>query len=74
MNGSTKLMPAPRNKPHIVGGEYSIKGELDDDGGDGEASLLPAYSSLSANGSLIPVYSSLSDGMFTEESERSLWI
>lgn len=47
-----------------------MRGELDDEGGDGEVSWLAAYSSLSGEGSL---YSSLSsEGMVMEESERSL--
>ncbi len=39
-NGNSKLIAAPRNRPHIVGGEYKIKGELEDDGGEGESSLF----------------------------------
>ena len=40
-NGSRRLIAAPRNNPHIVGGEYKIMGELEDDGGEGESSLFP---------------------------------
>lgn len=40
MKGRRTLIAAPRNKPHIVGGEYSIIGELDEEGGDGDSSLF----------------------------------
>jgi hypothetical protein len=40
MKGSTRLMAAPRSNPQIVGGEYSINGELDDDGGEEDESSL----------------------------------
>lgn len=33
-------MAAPLKRPQKVGGEYSISGELDEDGGEGESSLL----------------------------------
>lgn len=36
MNGNIRFMAAPLSRPHIVGGEYSIKGELDEDGGEGD--------------------------------------
>ena len=41
-NGNNKLIAAPRSKPQKVGGEYRIKGEDEDDGGEGdsESSLL----------------------------------
>jgi hypothetical protein len=41
-NGRNKLIAAPLTKPHIVGGEYNISGELDggDDVGGSESSLL----------------------------------
>jgi len=42
MKGKIRLIAAPRRRPHMVGGEYSIKGELEVDGGDGEVSLLAA--------------------------------
>jgi hypothetical protein len=48
MKGNNKLIAAPLNNPHIVGGVYSIiRGELDEDGGDGEMSSLPEYCSES---------------------------
>lgn len=40
MNGNNKLIAAPRNSPQMVGGEYNISGELDDDGGDEEDNSL----------------------------------
>jgi hypothetical protein len=39
-NGSRRLIAAPLNSPQIVGGLYSINGELDEEGGEGESSLL----------------------------------
>lgn len=39
-NGKSKLMAAPLSKPHRVGGEYRISGELEEDGGDDESSLF----------------------------------
>jgi len=39
-NGRSRLIAAPLSSPHIVGGEYRISGELEDDGGDGESSLF----------------------------------
>ena len=36
MNGSIRLIPAPRSKPQNVGGEYSINGDEEEDGGDGD--------------------------------------
>jgi hypothetical protein len=48
MNGSSKLIAAPRRSPQSVGGVYSIiGGELEEDGGDGEISSLPEYGSES---------------------------
>lgn len=38
--GNMRLIAAPLSKPQIVGGEYSIRGELEDDGGEGEDSLF----------------------------------
>lgn len=38
-NGSSRLIAAPRSRPHIVGGVYSIIGEVEDEGGDGDRSL-----------------------------------
>ena len=38
--GSSKLIAAPRSRPQKVGGEYSIIGDLEDEGGEGERSLL----------------------------------
>ena len=38
-NGSSKLIAAPRSRPHIVGGVYNIIGEVEDEGGDGDRSL-----------------------------------
>lgn len=38
--GSSKLIAAPLSRPQNVGGVYSISGELEDDGGEGESSLL----------------------------------
>jgi len=38
--GSSRFIAAPRSRPHIVGGEYSIMGDLDDEGGEGESSLF----------------------------------
>lgn len=40
MNGSSKLIAAPLTSPHSVGGEYTTKGEAEEDGGDGERSLF----------------------------------
>lgn len=39
-NGRSRLIAAPLSNPHIVGGEYSISGELEEEGGDGESSLF----------------------------------
>ena len=39
MKGRSTLIAAPLNKPHIVGGEYSTMGELEEDGGEGESSF-----------------------------------
>lgn len=36
MNGNIRFMAAPLSKPHTVGGEYNIRGELEDDGGEGD--------------------------------------
>lgn len=48
MNGNSRLIAAPRSKPHNVGGEYSIIGEFEDEGGgEGESSSLPEYCSES---------------------------
>jgi hypothetical protein len=48
MNGSNRLIAAPRSNPHRVGGEYRISGgELEEEGGDGERSSLPEYCSES---------------------------
>lgn len=55
--GKNRLIAAPRNKPQIVGGEYKIIGELDDDGGDGESSSGAEYCSLS-------------EGIVMEDSKR----
>lgn len=33
-------MAAPRSRPQNVGGLYNISGELEDEGGDDESSLL----------------------------------
>ena len=41
MNGNIRLMPAPLMRPQIVGGEYRIKGELEEDGGEGEGDSSP---------------------------------
>ena len=38
--GSKRLMAAPRNKLQNVGGLYRIRGELDEDTGEGDSSLL----------------------------------
>lgn len=38
--GSSRLIAAPLKRPQSVGGEYSIKGELDEEGGEGDDSLL----------------------------------
>ena len=40
MKGSSKLIAAPRSRPQKVGGEYSIIGDLEDEGGEGERSLF----------------------------------
>lgn len=57
MNGRNRLIAAPRNKPHRVGGEYKIIGGELEDGGEGESSSLPEYCSES-------------EGMVTEDSVR----
>ena len=41
-NGKKRLIAAPLNRPQNVGGEYSISGELEDEGGDGDSSWLPS--------------------------------
>ncbi len=38
--GKSRLIAAPLIKLHIVGGEYKISGELEEDGGEGESSLF----------------------------------
>ena len=40
MKGSSRLIAAPRSRPQKVGGEYSIIGDLEDEGGEGERSLF----------------------------------
>jgi len=40
MNGSSRLIAAPRIRPQRVGGEYRMRGELEDEGGDDESSWL----------------------------------
>ena len=48
MNGRSRLIAAPRSKPHNVGGEYNIIGEFEEEGGgEGESSSLPEYCSES---------------------------
>lgn len=48
MNGKSRLIAAPLNKPHNVGGEYKIIGEFEEDGGgEGDSSSLPEYCSES---------------------------
>lgn len=47
INGSSKFIAAPLSRPHNVGGEYKIIGELEDNGGDGDRSSLPEYCSES---------------------------
>ena len=37
--GRSILIAAPLSKPHSVGGEYKIIGELEEDGGEGESSF-----------------------------------
>ena len=37
INGSMRFIAAPRSNPHNVGGEYSISGEDEDEGGDGDS-------------------------------------
>jgi hypothetical protein len=60
MNGRSKLIAAPRNKPHNVGGEYSIIGEFEEEGGgEGESSSLPEYCSES-------------DGIVIDDSVRGM--
>lgn len=60
MKGNSRLIAAPRTKPHRVGGVYSIiGGELEEDGGDGEISSLPEYCSES-------------EGMVIEDSVKAL--
>ena len=39
-NGNSRLIAAPRSRPHIVGGEYNIIGDLEEEGGEGERSLF----------------------------------
>ena len=59
MNGKTRLMAAPRSRPHRLGGEYKITGDgLEEDGGDIESSSLPEYCSES-------------EGMVTEDSVKA---
>lgn len=38
--GKRRLIAAPLINPHMVGGEYRISGELEEEGGDGESSLF----------------------------------
>jgi hypothetical protein len=58
INGNNKLIAAPLNNPHIVGGVYSIiRGELEEEGGEGEMSSLPEYCSES-------------EGMVIEDSDK----
>ena len=60
MNGKTRLIAAPRSRPHRLGGEYKITGDgLEEDGGDIESSSLPEYCSES-------------EGMVTDDSVRAL--
>jgi hypothetical protein len=60
MNGRSRLIAAPRTKPHNVGGEYRIiGGELEEEGGEGERSSLPEYCSES-------------DGMVIDDSVKGL--
>ena len=40
INGSSRLIAAPRSRPQKVGGEYNIIGDLEDEGGEGERSLF----------------------------------
>ena len=40
--GNSRFIPAPLSKPHMVGGEYRIIGELEDEGGESDNSLLPS--------------------------------
>lgn len=40
MKGKSRLIAAPRSRPQNVGGEYSIIGDLEDEGGEGERSLF----------------------------------
>jgi hypothetical protein len=40
--GSNKLIAAPRSNPHTVGGEYRIRGELDEGGDEDDISLFPS--------------------------------
>jgi hypothetical protein len=47
MNGRSRLIAAPRTKPQIVGGEYNMSGEFEDEddvegGEDEESSWLPS--------------------------------
>jgi hypothetical protein len=68
MNGRSRLIAAPRNRPHNVGGEYSIIGEFEEDGGgEGESSSLPEYCSES-DGIVIDdsVSGMRSEAIFTE--------
>lgn len=60
MNGKTRLIAAPRNSPHRLGGEYRITGDgLEEEGGDIEISSLPEYCSES-------------DGIVTDDSVKVL--
>jgi hypothetical protein len=60
MNGRSRLIAAPRNKPHSVGGEYNIMGEFEEEGGgEGESSSLPEYCSES-------------EGIVRDDSERGM--
>ena len=60
MNGKTRLIAAPRIKPHRLGGVYNTTGDgLEEDGGDIDISSLPEYCSES-------------EGMVTEESVMGL--
>jgi len=53
------LIAAPLNKLHIVGGEYRISGELEEEGGEGDRS----------SGTELE-YCSLSERMVMEDSVR----
>ena len=60
MNGSSRLIAAPRTMPHNVGGVYNIiRGESDEEGGEGEMSSLPEYCSES-------------EGIVIEDSDKGI--